>query len=260
MTPVDIIFITGYFAISVAIAVIMRKRSGKSTEEFFLSGRKLPWWIAGTTMVATTFAADTPLAVTELVASQGIAGNWLWWNMVAGNVLTVFFFAKLWRRSGILTDVEFIELRYSGKPAAFLRGFRALYLGVFMNVIIMGWVNVALAEILKNIFGVTGNDVLLLIFGSMIIVGVYSAVSGLWGISFTYMFQFFIAMAGCIVLAVTVLDLPSIGGVEGLKRSLPANVFNFFPSVSMGPGTAVTGLLTLSFSAFIAHTMIQWWA
>ena len=152
MHTYDIAVIAVYFILSIGIAFFFSRRAGQSQEEFFLSGRKLPWWIAGTTMVATTFGADTPLAVAELVGTKGIAGNWLWWNMVAGTVLTVFFFARLWRRAGILTDVEFIEVRYSGKPAAFLRGFRAVYLGIFMNVIIMGWVNVALAEVLKLIF------------------------------------------------------------------------------------------------------------
>ncbi|HEX7505036.1 MAG TPA: hypothetical protein VF336_07190, partial [Syntrophales bacterium] len=126
---VDWVIIGLYFLLSAAIGVYFTRRAGSSIQEFFLSGRNLPWWLAGTSMVATTFAADTPLAVTELVAKNGIAGNWLWWNFVLGGVLTVFFFARLWRRAGILTDVEFVELRYSGKPAAFLRGFRALYLG-----------------------------------------------------------------------------------------------------------------------------------
>jgi len=260
MGTIDIIIIACYFLFSISIALFLSRRAGRNPEEFFLSGRKLPWWIAGTTMVATTFAADTPLAVAELVATKGIAGNWLWWNMVAGNILTVFFFAKLWRRANILTDVEFIELRYSGKPAAFLRGFKAIYLGVFMNVIIMGWVNVALAEILKNIFGITEHQVLIYIFGAMFLVGIYSAISGLWGIAFTDMFQFFIAMAGCIVLAVVVLDLPQIGGIAGLKKALPEDVFNFFPNVGLNATTVGTSVLTLSFSAFVAHIFIQWWS
>ncbi|MDY6969062.1 MAG: sodium:proline symporter, partial [Spirochaetota bacterium] len=214
MHSADIIIIIIYFIISILIGVFYSKRSGRSSEEFFLSGRKLPWWIAGTTMVATTFAADTPLAVTELVAAKGISGNWLWWNMVAGGILTVFFFAKLWRRAGILTDVEFIELRYSGKPAAFLRGFKALYLGLFMNCIIMGWVNVALAEILKIVFGIREDIVIYSIISCMLIVGIYSAVSGLWGIVITDFFQFIIAMGGCIILAIVVLNLPQIGGID----------------------------------------------
>jgi Na+/proline symporter len=259
MSTIDIILVAAYFIISVGIALFLSKRAGNSTEDFFLSGRKLPWWIAGTTMVATTFAADTPLAVTELVAKNGIAGNWLWWNMVAGSVLTVFFFAKLWRRANILTDVEFIEIRYSGKPAAFLRGFKAIYLGVFMNVIIMGWVNLALATVLKIIFNVNDDQIFYYIISAMILVGIYSAISGLWGIAFTDMFQFIVAMTGCIVLAYVVLDLPQVGGIAGLKKALPPEAFNFFPEVS-SVKSVTTGILTLSFAAFIAHMAIQWWA
>ncbi len=140
--------------------------------EFFLSGRNLPWWLAGTAMVATTFAADTPLAVTELVAKNGIAGNWIWWNFLFGSMLTVFFFARLWRRAGVLTDIEFIELRYSGRSGAFLRGFRALYLGLFINTVIMGWVNVAMASILVGMFDIPENQVRYYVFGAMLVVAV----------------------------------------------------------------------------------------
>ncbi|MBN2158046.1 MAG: Na+:solute symporter [Spirochaetes bacterium] len=260
MAAIDIILIVLYFAASIVIALLLRKKAGGSTEDFFLSGRKMPWWLAGTTMVATTFAADTPLAVTELVAKNGIAGNWLWWNMVAGTVLTVFFFAKLWRRANILTDVEFIELRYSGRSAAFLRGFKAVYLGLFMNVVIMGWVNLAMASILKVIFGIDEDSVLLYIVGAMLIVGVYSAISGLWGVALTDMFQFIIAMAGCILLAIKVLGLPEIGGVNGLMAALPEHVFRFFPDVTLGASSAAAGVMTLSASAFIAHIAVQWWS
>ncbi len=260
MAFIDIAIIAAYFLAVFAVALYFTKRVGKSTEEFFLSGRKLPWWVAGTAMVATTFAADTPLAVTELVATKGIAGNWLWWNMVAGNVLAVFFFARLWRRSGIMTDIEFIEMRYSGPEAAFLRGFKAVYLGVFLNAIIMGWVNVALAEILKNIFGIGAEQVVFYILGSMLVVGIYSSISGLWGVAYTDMFQFVLAMGGCIILALVVLDLPQIGGVAGLIDKLPADVFQFIPNVEMNGGMIAGGVLTLSFSAFAAHIAVQWWS
>jgi len=260
MAFIDIAIIAAYFLAVFAVALYFTKRVGKSTEEFFLSGRKLPWWVAGTAMVATTFAADTPLAVTELVATKGIAGNWLWWNMVAGNVLAVFFFARLWRRSGIMTDIEFIEMRYSGPEAAFLRGFKAVYLGVFLNAIIMGWVNVALAEILKNIFGIGAEQVVFYILGSMLVVGIYSSISGLWGVAYTDMFQFVLAMGGCIILALVVLDLPQIGGVAGLMDKLPADVFQFIPNIEMSGGMIAGGVLTLSFSAFAAHIAVQWWS
>src|ERR1700689_4670608 len=143
LLTLDWCFIALYFLGNFAIGLYYRPRGGKSVAEFFLSGRNVPWWLAGTSMVATTFAADTPLAVTGMVARGGIAGNWLWWSFVASGMLTVFFYARLWRRCGVMTDIEFTEVRYAGKPAAFLRGFRALYLGIPINCIILGWVNLA---------------------------------------------------------------------------------------------------------------------
>ncbi len=259
MSNLDWTIIGIYFLFSLIIGVYYSRRAGKSTSDFFLSGRNLPWWIAGLSMVATTFAADTPLAVTELVSNSGIAGNWLWWNMAIGGMLTVFFFARLWRRAGILTDVEFIELRYSGKPAAFLRGFRAVYLGLFMNCIIMGWVNVAMGTILKGMFGISDAQVIWYLALAMGITAAYSALSGLWGVAVTDAFQFVIAMVGCIVLAVLVLNDPAVGGLAGLQEKLPASTFNIFPTIGTA-GDVVKGTLGLSAGAFIAHIMIQWWA
>src|SRR5262250_1031777 len=146
--------IAAYFLFNLGIGIYYARRATGSTSEFFLSGRNVPWWLAGTSMVATTFAADTPLAVTGMVARGGIAGNWLWWSFVASGMLTVFFYARLWRRCGVMTDIEFTEVRYGGKPAAFLRGFRALYLGIPINCIILGWVNLAMVKILKTTLGV----------------------------------------------------------------------------------------------------------
>ncbi|MBE3123662.1 MAG: hypothetical protein IMZ65_02535 [Planctomycetes bacterium] len=133
LTTIDWVIVVSYFVISLLIGLYYSRRAGRNVSEFFLSGRNLPWWLAGASMVATTFAADTPLAVAGFVARDGIAGNWIWWNMALGGMLTVFFFARLWRRAGIVTDVEFAEIRYAGRPAAFLRGFRALYLGLVLN-------------------------------------------------------------------------------------------------------------------------------
>ena len=221
MTGIDWLVVIAYFVISAAIGLHYSKRAGASTSEFFLSGRSLPWWLAGTSMVATTFAADTPLAVTELVARNGIAGNWLWWNFLFGGMLTVFFFARLWRRAGIMTDVEFAELRYSGKPAAFLRGFRALYLGLFINCVIMAWVNLAMASILEGMFGIPRATVYYYVAAALAITALYSAMSGLWGVAVTDVIQFVIAMAGTVAVAVVVLRLPQVGGIEGLQSRLP---------------------------------------
>jgi solute:Na+ symporter, SSS family len=260
MHLLDWFLIALYFILSIAIGVYYSKRAGKGMSEFFLSGRSLPWWLAGTSMVATTFAADTPLAVTELVAKNGIAGNWLWWNFVFGGMLTVFFFARLWRRAGIMTDVEFAELRYSGKPAAFLRGFRALYLGLFINCIIMGWVNVAMGSILHGMFGIPQSQVILYVAGSMVIVAIYSAMSGLWGVAVTDIFQFIIAMAGTIILAFVILALPQIGGVSGLQAKLPEWTFRFLPSIKSGGELGIGGAMALSVTAFLAYIGIQWWS
>ncbi len=258
MAIVDYLIILAYFVFSIGIALYYSKRAGKSTDEFFLSGRNLPWYLAGLSMVATTFAADTPLAVTELVSKNGIAGNWIWWNFAFGGLLTVFFFAKLWRRAGIMTEVEFAEIRYSGKPARFLRGFRALYLGLFMNIIIMGWVNKAMESILVGMFGVSESQVMFYVFACMVLVAFYSALSGLWGVVVTDAFQFVMAMAGTILLAIIVVNTPQVGGISGMQEKLPSFVFDFFPKIS--DAVSMGGAFALTVAAFLAYIGIQWWA
>jgi solute:Na+ symporter, SSS family len=263
MQLLDWIIVLLYFLIAIFIGISYSKRAGKSTEDFFLSGRKFAWWLAGLSMVATTFAADTPLAVTELVGQNGISGNWLWWNMLIGGMLTVFFFAKLWRRANILTDVEFIELRYSGKAAAGLRGFKAIYLGVFMNVIIMGWVNLAMIKILKGMFPeyIDDSNVLYIVGACMLITAIYSALSGLWGIAVTDAFQFTLAMIGCIILAILVVNEPQVGGISGLMDKLPPQTFNFLPDITSDSAVSDTaGILAITISSFLAFIGIQWWA
>lgn len=272
----DQLIIIAYLLISISIGIYMSRRAGKSTGDFFLSGRKLPWYIAGTSMVATTFAADTPLAVTELVAQNGIAGNWLWWNMLFGGMLTVFFFARLWRRANILTDAEFVTIRYSGKAANFLRGFKALYIGIGMNAIVMAWVNLAMVKILRvmfpeltffgieevRIFGTVFSAHLLVVGCMMLFVALYASLSGLWGVSLTDTFQFILAMGGSIVLAV--LAVRHVGGISGLKTQLADVdwVFDFFPKLSKESGVIAssTGLLKMTVTGFIAYLGVQWWA
>ncbi len=201
-----------YFLFNLSIGLYYKSRAGKSVDEFFLSGRNIPWWLAGTSMVATTFAADTPLAVTGMVAKGGIAGNWLWWNMAASGLLTVFFYARLWRRSGVMTDIEFSEIRYAGKPAAFLRGFRALYLAIPINCIILGWVNKAMVDILTLILGVTKLQALMIVLGMIALTSSISTLSGLWGVLVTDVFQFVIKMGMVIVLAVYAVN--AVGGID----------------------------------------------
>jgi solute:Na+ symporter, SSS family len=263
MQLLDWLIVALYFIISLVIGLVYMKKASGNTEDFFLSGRNLTWWLAGLSMVATTFAADTPLAVTELVGQSGIAGNWLWWNMLIGGMLTVFFFSRFWRRADILTDVEFIELRYSGKPAAILRGFKSLYLGIFMNVIIMGWVNLAMAKILLGMFPeyVNESNVLWFVAGAMVLTAIYSSLSGLWGVVVTDAFQFILAMSGCIILAILVVNEPQIGGISGLKAQLPEWAFRFTPEISgQNPISDGAGILSLTILSFLAFIGIQWWA
>jgi Na+/proline symporter len=254
-TITDWTIVAAYFLASLLIGVYYSRRAGRSVGEFFLSGRDLPWWLAGTSMVATTFAADTPLAVAGFVARNGIAGNWIWWNAALGSMLTVFFFARLWRRAGIMTDVEFAELRYTGRPAAILRGFRALYLGLPINCVIIGWVNLAMAKILAVTLG---WNRLTAVLASLAITGFYSALSGLWGVVVTDFFQFVFAMGGTIALAWFALRVPDVGGVAGLRASLPASTFEFVPRVG-GDGSAGPAL-ALPVAAFVAYVGVQWWA
>src|SRR5512134_3448394 len=174
--------LAAYFILSLAVGLYYARRAGSNISEYFLSGRDLPWWLAGTSMVATTFAADTPLAVTEMVARNGVAGNWLWWAMLPSGMLTVFFFARLWRRAEVMTDVEFVELRYSGRRAAFLRGFRSLYLGLAINLIIMGWVNLGMAKVLSGTLGLQKWQAVAF---CLAITLVYSSLSGIWGVVIT---------------------------------------------------------------------------
>lgn len=255
----DISVIVFYFAIVFAIAAYYSKKAGKDTKSFFLSGRNMPWYIAGTAMVATTFAADTPLAVTELVARNGIAGNWLWWNMCIGAMLTVFLFSKLWRRANIMTDVEFVEMRYSGKAAAVLRGFRALYLGLLMNAIVMGWVNKAMEKIFGVVFPTI--DAFTLVAVTAFIIAVYASASGLLGTARTDSFQFIFAMIGCIILAIIVVNLPEVGSVVALKEKLAPHVMDFLPRVGNVTAEGITGgVLAIGFGAFIAYVGVQWWS
>ena len=271
---IDWLIIFSYLVVSMGIGIYMSRRAGRSTGDFFLSGRKLPWYIAGTSMVATTFAADTPLAVTELVAQNGIAGNWLWWNMLFGGMLTVFFFARLWRRANILTDAEFVSIRYSGKAARFLRGFRAVYIGVIMNTVVIAWVNLAMVKILQvmfpdlsffgqsefNFLGLTFSSHLVLVAMLIVFVTIYSSLSGLWGVSITDTFQFVMAMGGSIVLAV--FAIRQVGGVDALKTQLASTpwVFDFFPKVGEGSSSAGADVLKMSTVAFVAYLGVQWWA
>lgn len=260
LATIDWVLIALYLIASVAIALRFSKESGKSLGDYFLGGRKLPWYLAGVSMVATTFAADTPLAVTELVYKDGIAGNWLWWNMLIGGMLTTFFFARLWRRAEVLTEVEFITLRYGGLAAQVLRVFKAVYLGLIMNVLVIAWVNLAMVSILQQFFGLEESTAIWYTGAAMLLVAVYSSIGGFLSVAWTDMFQFIIAMAGCIILAVLVLNSDQVGGMSGLKEKLgPDNpAFNFLPNLTAQVGTG--GMVGITLSAFVAFFAFQWWA
>ena len=259
LTLVDWSVIVLYFVFNIAIGFYYKARAGKSVNEFFLSGRDVPWWLAGTSMVATTFAADTPLAVTGLVAKGGIAGNWLWWNFVAGGMLTVFFYARLWRRSGVMTDVEFAEIRYSGPAAAFLRGFRALYLGIPINCIVLGWVNLAMIKILMLILGVTKLQALAIVLGIIALTSLISTISGLWGVLVTDLVQFVIKMGMVIVLAVAAVH--AVGGIDGMKAKLAI----VDRTVGVGRGSALNFIPDLNSAwmpmiTFLVYISLNWWS
>ncbi|MFY9779766.1 MAG: sodium:solute symporter family protein [Candidatus Baltobacteraceae bacterium] len=255
--PADYVVIAAFFAVNLGIGLFYARRGGKSLGEFFLSGRNVPWWLAGVSMVATTFAVDTPLAVTGFVTQHGIAGNWVWWSSVMSGILTVFFFAKLWRRSGVLTDVEFIELRYSGKPAAALRFVRAIFQGVLINTIIMGWVNLAMAKILELTLHVPKFEALAF---CLVFTAVYVTIGGLWGVLVTDLLQFAVKMTMAIVLAVSAVA--AVGGIGSLETKLAAldaahkigtsgSILALFPTTN----EAWLPLLTL-----LTYIGVQWWA
>jgi Na+/proline symporter len=257
LSYLDLTIIILYLLLSLGIGFWYAKKAGATIQEFFLSGRNLPWWLAGTSMVATTFAADTPLAVAEIVYQNGISGNWIWWNALAGGMITTFFFAKLWQRSKVMTDVSLIQIRYSGKEAKVLRGFRAVYLGLFMNAIIIGWVNVALITILQVFFGISYTDALWITIACMFFTAFYSSLSGLWGVAVTDVIQFVIAMTGCIVLAVLVVNSDKIEGIRGLQQKLSPETFHFFPDFS----TQQTGkTMVIGIGTFFTYIGVQWWA
>lgn len=259
LSILDYSIIIGFILLIISVGLFFSKRAGRSTNDFFLGGRSLPWYLAGTSMVATTFAADTPLAVTELIRQGGIAGNWLWWNMLAGGMLTTFFFARYWRRANILTDVELVQIRYSGKEARFLRGFKAIYMGVFLNAAIIAWVNLALMTLLQVFFDLNATQSLGCALIAMLIVYLYSGFSGLLGVVYTDFLQFIIAMTGSIVLAIVVVNSSDIGGIDGLKASLPANALSFFPSIGTGSAASTAGILSLGIGSFLALLTLPWW-
>lgn len=249
LSQLDWASIVGFFVISLAIGLAVARQSGKSSSDFFLSGRNMPWWLLGVSMVATTFSADTPNLVTDIVRKDGVSGNWVWWAFLVTGMLTVFVYARLWRRSGVLTDLEFYELRYSGKAAAFLRGFRAVYLGVVFNVLIMATVCLAAIKIGGTLLDISPVQTLLI---ASVVTVAYSALGGLKGIILTDFFQFGIAMVGTIWAAVVIVNMPQVGGLEALiTHENVAGKISILPDFSNRD--ALVSLLVIPLA-------VQWWA
>ncbi len=249
LTGIDWGVMALYGVVVLVVGLYFTKRAGEDTTSYFLAGRKLPWWVLGTSMVATTFSTDTPNLVTDIVRTGGVSGNWVWWAFVLTGMLTVFFYAKLWRRSEVVTDLGFYELRYSGKPAAFLRGFRAVYLGIFFNVMIMATVTLAAIKIGGVLLGVSPIQVVL-IAGAITLI--YSATSGLWGVVATDLMLFALAMIGSVAAAIYAVGHPDVGGLSALLAN-PAldGKLSFLPDFSDWSTAA---------AVFIVPIAVQWWS
>src|SRR5438128_8433446 len=270
ISGIDWAIVVAYFLLSAGIGLYFTRRGGESLDQYFLSGRQAPWWLAGTAMVATTFAADTPLVVTALVATKGVAGNWLWWNFVMSGMLTVFFFARLWRRAEVMTDVELAELRYGGRPAAFLRGFRALYLAIPINLIILGWVTRAMIKILTIALGLKDVSVLgMTVSGEVVAVGIcfaitaiYAVAAGMWAVMWTDLVQFIVKMSAVIVLAV--YSVRAVGGIDVLKAKVIAHFGSETAALSVLPVSVTsTGIVAYAWMPLLTlgvYLSVQWWA
>ncbi len=249
LSTIDWVIIGSYFTLSIIVGLWASKRAGKDTRSFFLAGRSMPWWLLGVSMVATTFSTDTPNLVTDLVRQNGVSGNWAWWAFLLTGMLTVFVYARLWRRSGVLTDIEFYELRYSGKPAAFLRGFRAIYLGLVFNILVMGTVSLAAVKFGEIVLGVPGWVTLLT---ACSITLAYSTLGGLKAVIITDFIQFTLAMIGSIWGMIYILDLPEIGGLSNLL-----NHENVKGKLALIPDMSDPNLWV---PVLLVPLAVQWWA
>ena len=248
LVPLDWLIVSVSIGISFLPALFFWRRAGTNTSEFFTSGRAAPWWLVGVSMVATTFSTDTPNLVTNMVRERGVSENWLWWSFLLTGMMTVFFYARLWRRSGVLTDLEFYEKRYSGKAATFLRGFRAVYLGLFFNCVIMATVNLAAAKIANIVLGWPMALTLTVCAGMTIF---FASVSGLWGVLVTDSIQFLITMTGTFAVAYFALKQPAVGGLAGLFAKVPAKALNLLPDF---------GDWSVALAVFVIPITVQWWS
>ena len=248
LTTLDWVIVVISITLSFVPAIYLMRRAGSSTTEFFTSGRAAPWWLIGGSMVATTFSTDTPNLVTNLVRENGVANNWVWWAFLLTGMSTVFFYARMWRRSGVLTDLEFYEIRYAGKPAAIVRAFRAVYLGLFFNIVIMATVNLAAAKIANVLLGWPMWQTLAV---CAVINVLFASIAGLWGVLITDVFQFVIAMTASVAAAYYALHQPQVGGLSGLMSQIPPSTIKLLPDFSNWP---------LTMSVLILPLTISWWS
>jgi SSS family solute:Na+ symporter len=259
---IDWTVISVFVLITLLLGFRFRKSSSKSISGFFLGSRNLPWFIAGLSMLASSFAVNGPVMITEIVSHKGISGNWIWWSFLIGGTFTTFFLAGLWRRANILTEIEFIELRYSGKVAAFLRGFKSLYFTLFLNVLIIAWVSVAMKNILKVFFNIPEMQLYIYLIAAMIIAVIYSVLSGLKGIAYINMLQFAVTFTGSVVISIAILSSYKISGIAGLKTQLneiSTDYLNFFPKITSSVSASIPGF-SISITTLLAYVGIQWWA
>ncbi|MEM7381151.1 MAG: type IX secretion system membrane protein PorP/SprF [Bacteroidota bacterium] len=278
MALVDWLVVAGYMLFTIVLGVLLSRRASKSMEDFFVSGRSLPWWLAGTSMAATTFSIDTPLYVAGVVGSRGISGNWEWWAFGFGHVLLIYLFARLWRRSEVVTDAQLIEMRYGGKLASALRGIKAFLFAVPINCIGVGYIMLAAVKVIGTlgIWEALGMDAgqevlgmdpkLLLVIGLSVFVLIYTGFSGLWGVVVTDFFQFFLALFGAILVAYFAIRSPEIGGLRNLSELAQANtsfdVLAFVPVSFTGEGMlgiAWSAFAGISATTFAAYVFLQWW-
>jgi len=261
LSTLDWVIVALYLVFSLLIGIIFSKRAGKSTKEYFISGRNLPWWIAGTSMVATSFAVDTPLVVTGWIRKAGVSENWIWWSFAVGGMFSVFLLSRLWRRAEVITDVELTELRYSGKSAAALRGFRALYFAIPINCITLTWVVLAMIKCSKVFFGIRPEVAVLFIIA---LTTAYCVLSGYWGVVVTDLMQFALAMTGAIALAVVaVRNIGGLGELQAqaaLASGLRERLLHFFPRPPEGASPLGLDFWKGPLFAFVAYISIQWWA
>ncbi|MEN8446899.1 MAG: sodium:proline symporter, partial [Cyanobacteria bacterium J06555_13] len=271
MQSIDWMIVLGYLVLTMVLGVYLSRKASGSLVDFFVSGRQLPWWLAGTSMAATTFSIDTPLYISGVVGNRGIAGNWEWWSFGVAHVVMIYVFARLWRRSEIVTDAELTEMRYGGKTAAWLRGAKAFLFAVPINCIGIGYAMLAMSKVIDALqlwqsVGIEPGEGIKLwsVVGISALVLVYAGFSGLWGVVATDFFQFFLALIGAVVVAIAAVNSPEIGGMRSLITQFTAathpDALSVLPVSITNSGLEWSALAGIPSSTFLAYVMLQWWS